>query len=348
MPGRPSSGQRSSGQRSSGQRGCGQGGNDLMAGEKPGIESGKIRKEETMRLIVFRPVIRNVLAACALAAGLLAYAVAPASSAVSAGSSVSAGHSAVSAHTGWLRLAHLSPNTPAVDVYLYSFGNPRAEVVLHHVSYGTVSPYLPAPAGTYTVAMRAAGAAASSPPVLSTAVKVQAGKAYTVAGMGPRSGLRLVVLDDKLSAPAGHSMVRIIQASMREHEVTVRAQKLVLGHDLTFATATAFQSLSKGSYTMRAAGSTESVADRVRLAAGSIHTLVILDSSKHLRMVDLTDAVGSRELPTIAPATGLGGTAPVPGPSLLPWAAVLAGGLLLAAIGLTSLRRNRRQPAGAR
>ena len=24
--------------------------------------------------------------------------------------------------TGWIRLAHLSPNTPAVDVYLYSYG----------------------------------------------------------------------------------------------------------------------------------------------------------------------------------------------------------------------------------
>ena len=42
---------------------------------------------------------------------------------------------------GWVRLAHLSPNTPAVDVYLYSYGKPNAEIVLHHVTYGTVSPY---------------------------------------------------------------------------------------------------------------------------------------------------------------------------------------------------------------
>jgi len=40
--------------------------------------------------------------------------------------------------TGWIRLAHLSPNTPAVDVYLYSFGNSNAKIVLHHVAYGTV------------------------------------------------------------------------------------------------------------------------------------------------------------------------------------------------------------------
>ena len=59
---------------------------------------------------------------------------------------------------GWGRLAHLSPNTPPVDVYLYSFGDPSARLVLRHVSYGTVSPYREVPAGDYTVSMRAAGA----------------------------------------------------------------------------------------------------------------------------------------------------------------------------------------------
>src|SRR5882757_7325016 len=51
---------------------------------------------------------------------------------------------------GWVRLAHMSPNTPPVDVYLYSFGDPRARLVLRHVSYGMVSPYQEVPAGDYT------------------------------------------------------------------------------------------------------------------------------------------------------------------------------------------------------
>src|SRR6266699_4457864 len=80
--------------------------------------------------------------------------------------------------TGWIRLAHLSPNTPAVDVYLYSFGNSNAEIVLHHVAYGTVSPYEIATAGVYSVAMRASGASPSSPPVLSTSVTIKADHAY--------------------------------------------------------------------------------------------------------------------------------------------------------------------------
>ncbi len=287
-----------------------------------------------MRLITSSSVVRNVLVACALSVGLLGYATPASSSPV--------------AHMGWLRLAHLSPNTPAVDVYLYSLGNPRAEVVLHHVSYGTVSPYLPAPAGTYTVAMRAAGAAASAPPVLSTGVRVRPGAAYTVAGMGPRNGLRLVVLSDKLSAPAGHSMVRIIQASMRERLVTVRVRAQVFDRDLAFATATPFQSVKRGDYLVRAAGVTESVTHRIDMVAGSIHTLVILDAPSRLRIVNLTDAVGSRQIPSVPPGTGFGGTAPVPGSSLVPWAAVLSAGLMLIAAGLVGLRRARRRPVGAR
>ena len=43
--------------------------------------------------------------------------------------------SSAAAGTGWIRLAHLSPNTPAVDVYLYSFGNSNAKIVLRHVAY---------------------------------------------------------------------------------------------------------------------------------------------------------------------------------------------------------------------
>ena len=61
--------------------------------------------------------------------------------------------SASTTGTGWIRLAHLSPSTPPVDVYLYSFGNPTARIVLHHVAYGTVSPYEAVTAGDYSIAV---------------------------------------------------------------------------------------------------------------------------------------------------------------------------------------------------
>jgi hypothetical protein len=119
-----------------------------------------------------------------LVVGLVALvtAVAPAVSASAAPSATAA------TATGWVRCAHLSPNTPAVDVYMYAFGSTANPVILRHVSYGNVSDYMSVKAGQYTVAMRGAGAAPSSAPVLSTSFSVTAGKSYTVAGVGPASG----------------------------------------------------------------------------------------------------------------------------------------------------------------
>src|SRR5215467_1594458 len=131
------------------------------------------------------PIVLSVLGLGTLASGV---AVASATAA----SAATAHHS----NTGWLRLAHLSPNTPPVDVYLYSFHNPNALIVLHHVAYGTISGYETVPSGEYTVAMRGAGAAPSTPPVLSTTVNVHSGSAYTVAGMGPANGLQLQIFKD--------------------------------------------------------------------------------------------------------------------------------------------------------
>src|ERR1700749_546897 len=124
----------------------------------------------------------------------LVTAVAPAASA-SASTTGSA-----SSDVGWVRCAHLSPNTPAVAVYMYAFGSTANPVILRHVSYGNVSDYMSVKAGQYTVAMRAAGAAPSSAPVLSTSFSVTAAKSSTVAGVGPASGLRLQVFNDDLSA----------------------------------------------------------------------------------------------------------------------------------------------------
>jgi hypothetical protein len=243
--------------------------------------------------------------------------------------------------TGWLRLAHLSPNTPPVDVYLYSFHDPNAMIVLHHVAYGTISGYETVPAGEYTVAMRGAGAASSSPPVLSTTVNIHAGAAYTVAGMGPANGLRLQILRDRLTTPAGKSLVRIIQASLTEHKVTVTAGKKVLVKNMRFGTVTSYAVVRAGTWAVKAVGETEHAAATIDLAAGTIHTIVLLDDPGHLTIDDLVDAAGSKVIPAGAPATGFGGTAPRPAPSHLPWLLLTIGGVLLFGGGVRWATRSR-------
>jgi len=274
----------------------------------------------------------RLLAACGLAFGLAA-AAAP----VAMASPV-----AKVSDVGWLRLAHLSPNAPAVDVYLYSAGDKTADIVLHHVSYGTVSSYQTVQAGDYTVAMRAANAAATSSPVLSTTIDIASGRAYTVAGMGPASGLRLQVMDDALTTPKGMALVRVIQASLKEKQVTVTAGSQKLASNLAFGTFTHYQTVKPGTWTVHASGGGESTTATLNVTADTTHTIVVLDDPGHLSLDDLTDAAGSNLLPQGGAQTGFGGMATHPGSAIAPWAAAMGLGVVVAAAGALWLRRNRR------
>jgi hypothetical protein len=250
--------------------------------------------------------------------------------------------------TGWIRLAHLSPNTPAVDVYLYSFNDSSAMIVLHHVAYGTVSPYESVQAGDYSVAMRAAGASAASQPVLSTSVTITAGHAYTVAGMGPESGLRLQVMDDDLTTPSGQALVRVIQASLKQQEVKVSLGSAVLSGSLKFASVSAYQPVTPGTQTVNVSpvsAGAGNASSKVTLGAGTVHTLVVLDGASGLEVVSLEDASGSGKPPLGGVQTGFGGTAPHGPGSPLPWLAAIGAGSLLVLTGGLRLRRNRQLTA---
>jgi uncharacterized protein DUF4397 len=265
-----------------------------------------------------------------LAMGLVA-AVAPAATAAPA---------SAKARDGWIRLAHFSPNTPAVDVYLYSFGDPKAMIVLRHVGYGAVSPYEKVKVGQYTVAMRGAGAKASSPPVLSTTVQITPDGAYTVAGVGPNKGIKLQVIRDRLNTPPGKSLVRVIQASLRHPRVTVTAAGHVLVHNLAFSHMTSYRAVKPGDWMVSVRGGGRHAGKTVPLTAGTIHTVVVLDGSHgKLQLTDLVDAAGSGVMPQGGADTGFGGTAPAPAPSPLPWIAVVAGGVLCFGAGAYGLRR---------
>jgi Domain of unknown function (DUF4397) len=243
--------------------------------------------------------------------------------------------------TGWIRLAHLSPNTPAVDVYLYSYGDSTAQIVLHHVAYGTVSPYEQVPAGDYTVAMRAAGAVSTSAAVISASVDVAPGHAYTVAGLGPESGLRLQVLDDQLSTPSGQALVRIIQASLKQSVVSVKWGSDTLQSSLKFGAVGSYQTVSAGTETLTVSGGGDNVTSSIPLAAGTVHTLVVLDGANGLQIDNLLDAAGSGTDPAGGAATGFGGMAPRAPSSPLPWLAAIGAGLLLATAGGLRIRSRR-------
>jgi hypothetical protein len=250
--------------------------------------------------------------------------------------------SAAATQDGWVRIAHLSPDAPAMDMYLYPFGNPRDLIVLRDVSYGDVSAYQTLSAGEYTVAMRGFGAPSSSKPALTTSFMVSSRTAYTVAALGPDPGLRVEVLRDQMTAPAGKALVRVFQAALKQPQVTVSFGPDVLARQLAFGAATSYTAVSPGDHMVRFAATGADATMPVRLAADTIHTIVVLDDSSGLKVDALTDAVGSQIMPRGGANTGFGGTAPHPPASPVPWLLTIGFGAVLTGAGLTGLRRSRR------
>ncbi len=271
---------------------------------------------------------------------VLVCAASPAASAATVASA-----SPAAAQDGWVRIAHLSPEAPAMDMYLYPFGNPGDLIVLRDVRYGDVSAYQALSPGEYTVAMRGFGAPETSKPALTTSFMVSSHAAYTVAALGPDPGLRVEVLHDQMTAPAGKALVRVFQASLSEPSVTVSYGTDVLARQLAFGAATPYTALSPGEETVRFSASGKDASMPVKLTANTIHTIVVLDDSSGLEVDAWTDAVGSQIMPNGGANTGFGGTAPHPPASPVPWLLTMTFGAVLTWVGYTGLRRSRRTAA---
>jgi Domain of unknown function (DUF4397) len=277
--------------------------------------------------------LRRILALFAVIAAVLGYAASAAAPVASA--------TAASA-TGWVRCANLSPGSQAVDTYLLAFSNSGHPLPPRHVTYGDVSSYRMVGVGEYTVALRPTGASASSPPVVSANFMVSAGMNYTLVSLGPATARRIEVLRDQMTVPAGSALVRVIQASLKQDQVTVSYGTDILARQLTFGAVTSYATVRPGTQTVTFSASGQQTTMSITLAAGSAHTIVVLDSTSGLKVDTLTDAAGSSDAPVGGAATGFGGMAPREPAWSAPWLAMLAAGLLLITVGVLGLRRSRR------
>ena len=187
--------------------------------------------------------------------------------------------------------------------------------------------------------MRGFGAPASSKPALTTSFMAAAGAAYTLAALGPDPGLRTEVLKDQMTTPAGRAVVRVLQASLKQHLVTVRYGPDVLARRLGFGSATSYTAVPAGPQIVQFTALGEHAAMPVTLAARSVHTIVVFDDSSGLKVDAVTDAAGSRIMPKGAAAAGFGGTHHARPANPGPWLVMIAAGALLIAAGLARLRR---------
>lgn len=244
----------------------------------------------------------------------------------------------------YLRLAHLSPDTPDVDVYVTSVADPAKSFIVPGVGYGTVSAYRTLPAGTYVVSMRLANAPATSPAVISTSVDARPGGAYTVAGTGVSAHLGLSVLNDRLSLPAaGRAAVRVVNGAVSAPTVDVGpvgGSMWVSG--VTFASATGYADEPQGEWPLQVSAPGKAPVDLpVTLDANSVYTVLLLDKGDSFSAKLIRDSAGTGVVPVGSVETGQGGEAP--GASLPFGAAAVAIVLVLAATLVAGVRR-----AGAR
>ena len=219
-----------------------------------------------------------------------------------------------------VRVAHLAPDAPNVDVYV------NGDPVLTDVPYTTVSEYLSLPAGTQQVTVYATGDTTS--PVIDTPVELAAGGAYTVAAVGlvADGSLSAQVYEDDLRSPASaNAKVRIIHASPDAGPVDVvprGGQALVAG--LTFPEASPYAEVPAGTYTLdvNAAGTNQTVltVPDATLAAGGVYSAfavgtVFADSLNVLLVQDNAAAGTSASASATASATASASAAASPASS---------------------------------
>ncbi|MEV4312476.1 DUF4397 domain-containing protein [Actinocrispum sp. NPDC049592] len=237
----------------------------------------------------------------------------------------------------YLRLAHLSPDTPAVDVTVTTFGRPDWSIKLNGVAYGDMSGYQRIEAGTYTISMRPAGADPASKPVISASLEGADGQAYTVAGLGKFAALSLKVLNDDISLPpTGQARMRAINAAPTTGAMDITRDGSPVITNAAFADPSPYQTLAAGTTTLKLTPKQAAPTELpVNLDAGAVYTVLVLERNGTLTAVARQDAKGAEVVPSGPIEAGYGGTAPQ---NTTPWTLILLT-TLTAAAALTLRRK---------
>lgn len=183
--------------------------------------------------------------------------------------------------TGRVRVVHLSPDAPNVDVLV------DGAAVATNVPYLTASEYLEVEAGTRNIAIEASGT-----PVIDDDVTVNDGEDYTVLVGGDLAAITLDALPDDNSAPAaGNARVRLIHgapsAGLVDIYVTAPDDDLALSSplltDVDFGAVSDYVDVPAGDYRVRItpAGSETVVIDSgtLTLSSGQVRTGIAVDAA---------------------------------------------------------------------
>lgn len=231
---------------------------------------------------------------------------------------------------GWIRVGHLSPKVPPVDIYFAPFGQAE-KVVIRKAGYGAVTPYSSLGPGKYTLSMRPADAAPTTPPALTATIDVAERSAYSllVFTNGPGETLKGDLITDDLTPPAaGKGRVRVVEGSAAIAPVTVSApQGVTLAKDATYGQTSSYVDVPEGRWPLQLSGGAVKSAADVDVKAGSSTTVLVTENGGTLKANPISDGASLPEPPRLGVETGGGGTVSSP-----VWPAFVAAAALLAAL----------------
>lgn len=191
-----------------------------------------------------------------------------------------------------VRVAHLSPDAPAVDVLV------NGQRAITGLAFKEVTPYIPLPAARVRVQVVPAGQEA--PVVIDAELDLREGIYYTVAATGFLANIRPQVYTDALAGlfpRAGFARVRVVHTSPDAPAVDVAVKGgPVLFPNLPFPRASQYLVVAAGTYDLevRVAG-TNTVAlalPGVTLESGKTYTVFAVGSVRAgtLTVVPVVDA----------------------------------------------------------
>ena len=195
-----------------------------------------------------------------------------------------------------VRVAHLSPNAPNVDVWL----DGKVVAALTNVPFKTVSAYLQIPVGKHDIAVYATGT--TTGPVIDVKGLNLEKKNYTVGAIGLVSAIKAQIYIDDLTTNATKARVRVIHASPDAPAVDVgvkgQAPAAAVVKNIKFPEAVGYLELDAGvlDLEIRLAG-TSTVALGFKtpaLEAGKVYTVFAVDVVAKLGVVAVADAVAAK------------------------------------------------------
>jgi uncharacterized protein DUF4397 len=271
--------------------------------------------------------------AALLAIVLLAFAAAPTAFAAGPGGP----------GVGWIRVGHLSPDMPPVDIYLAPFGQAQ-NLVIREARYGAVTPYSTLAPGQYTWSVRPVGATADTPPALTATITIAENTASTllIFQTGPRNSPQSSLITDNMATPAtGDGRIRVVQGSARPTPVTVSLSPgPVLGADLPYGATTQYINVPAGNAALKAVAGDVRDTTNVPVTAGSVQTVLVTQESGGLKVTPVMDGISPGTPPLLGVQAGGGGTAGAAGSSPV-WPVIAAVGLAGIFLLLPGRRRGR-------